>query len=209
MTYKLNSNKMKKIFVILILTFSYFKVLSQMQTSFLEPVASPQASVSQNVGMTNISMNYSSPGIKGRKIFGDLVPYNEIWRAGANGPTTIKFSTSVKINGETLRAGDYSIAMVPSEKGMWKIDFNKAGKYPFAYMKDGEIDMEAYNDDLALSIEIEPKYRETNVERLKYIIDANDNKVANVLMIWSNLTISFKVDTTPNEHIEKFKKRLN
>ena len=95
-----------------------------MQTNFLEPVASPQASVSQNVGMTKIEIYYSSPRVKGRTIFGDLVPYDKLWRAGANGPTSVVFSTSVKIGGEVLRAGKYSIAMTPSEKGNWKIDFN-------------------------------------------------------------------------------------
>ena len=59
---------------------------AQTAREYLSPVASPQASVSQNVGMTNITIKYSSPGVKGRTIFGDLVPYNELWRAGANSP---------------------------------------------------------------------------------------------------------------------------
>ena len=88
---------MKKI--ILIFTISLIKIDVSAQTAreYLSPVASPQASVSQNVGMTKISINYSSPGVKGRKIFGDLVPYDNLWRAGANSPTTIEFSTDIKI----------------------------------------------------------------------------------------------------------------
>ena len=85
---------MKKISILFILIFFYSNVYSQMQTNFLEPVASPQASASQNVGMTKIEIYYSSPGVKGRSIFGDLVPYGKLWRAGANGPTSIVFSTS-------------------------------------------------------------------------------------------------------------------
>tara|TARA_B100001175_G_scaffold45241_1_gene34459 strand:+ start:128 stop:670 length:543 start_codon:yes stop_codon:yes gene_type:complete len=179
-----------------------------MQTNFLEPVASPQASVSQNVGMTKIEIYYSSPRVKGRTIFGDLVPYDKLWRAGANGPTSVVFSTSVKIGGEVLRAGKYSIAMTPSEKGNWKIDFNKAVKYPYAYMKDGKMDMESYNNDLALSIDVEPTLWDNNIERLFYRIDANDNKVANVIMLWSNVIVGFQVDTMPEDHIERFNKRL-
>ena len=78
-------------FIISLLTINAY---SQTTREYLAPVASPQALVSQNVGMTKISMYYSSPGVKGRKIFGDLVPYDEVWRAGANSPTTIVFSTS-------------------------------------------------------------------------------------------------------------------
>ena len=179
-----------------------------MQTNFLEPVASPQASASQNVGMTKIEIYYSSPGVKGRSIFGELVPYDKLWRAGANGPTSIVFSTSVKIGGEILRAGKYSIAMTPSEKGKWKIDFNKEVKYPYAYMKDGKMDMESYNNDLALSIDVEPTTWDNNIERLFYRIDANDKKIANVIMLWSNVIVGFQVDTMPEEHIERFNKRL-
>ena len=65
--------------------------------------------------------------------------------------------------------------MTPSEKGMWKIDFNKAVKYPFAYMKDCKMDMERYNNDLALSIDVEAFLWDNVVERLFYRIDANDN----------------------------------
>ena len=98
--------------------------------------------------------------------------------------------------------------MTPSEKGMWKIDFNKAVKYPFAYMKDGKMDMESYNNDLALSIDVEAFLWDNVVERLFYRIDANDNKVANVVMLWSNVIVGFEVDTMPDEHIERFNKRL-
>jgi len=199
---------MKKISILFILIFFNSSVYSQMQTNFLEPVASPQASVSQNVGMTKIEIYYSSPRVKGRTIFGDLVPYDKLWRAGANGPTSVVFSTSVKIGGEVLRAGKYSIAMTPSEKGNWKIDFNKAVKYPYAYMKDGKMDMESYNNDLALSIDVEPTLWDNNIERLFYRIDANDNKIANVIMLWSNVIVGFQVDTMPEEHIERFNKRL-
>ena len=158
--------------------------------------------------MTKISMYYSSPGVKGRKIFGDLVPYDEIWRAGANSPTTIVFSTDVMIGDKKLRAGKYSIAMTPRASGKWTVDFNSAVKYPYAYFKDGKMDMEAYKKDLAHSVDVEPFYWETSIERLSYRIDANDNKVANVSMIWSNAIVSFQVNTMPEEHLKAFAKTL-
>jgi len=183
---------------------------SQRATSYLSPVYSPQASVSQNVGMTNISINYSSPGVKGRQVFGGLVPYNELWRAGANSPTIIKFSTSVIVGEKTLTAGEYAIAVTPRKKGDWTIDLNSAGKYPFAYMSGGILDKEAYNKDLAVSVDVKPEYwdNDTIVERLKYIIGANDNKKAIVSLLWGDVIVRFEVDTMPEKHLENFTKTL-
>lgn len=201
-------NYMKNILTILILFLLVTGINAQTAREYLSPVASPQASVSQNVGMTNITIKYSSPGVKGRTIFGDLVPYNELWRAGANSPTIIEFSTDVKIGEKTIRAGKYAIAMIPRENGNWTIDFNKAAKYPFAYRKDGKIDMDAYNADLAHSEVTEVIIWDSSIERLTYFIDANDNKIANVNMLWDNVIVSFEVNTMPEEHLKRFAKTL-
>ena len=201
-------NYMKNILTIIILFFLVTGINAQTAREYLSPVASPQASVSQNVGMTNITIKYSSPGVKGRTIFGDLVPYNELWRAGANSPTIIEFSTDVKIGEKTIRAGKYAIAMIPRENGNWTIDFNKAAKYPFAYRKDGKIDMDAYNADLAHSEVTEVIIWDSSIERLTYFIDANDNKIANVNMLWDNVIVSFEVNTMPEEHLKRFAKTL-
>ena len=201
---------MKNITLTTLLLLITITAFSQSATTYFSPVASPQGTVIQNVGMTKISINYSSPGVKGREIFGELVPYDQIWRAGANSPTKITFSTSVKIGDKILRAGEYSIAVTPRSEGEWTVDFNSAGKYPFAYMTDGKIDMEAYNKDLAQSINVQPRlFSEDNFERLSYSINANDNKVAKVFMIWSNASVEFQVDTMPEKHLENFAKTLN
>ena len=205
---KIKHNIMKSTYKLLILLFFSYSLNAQTAREYLSPVASPQASVSQNVGMTNLSIKYSSPGVKGRTIFGDLVPYNELWRAGANSPTIIKFSTDVKIGEKTIRAGDYAIAMTPRKAGKWTVDLNKEGKYPFAYRKDGKIDMDAYNADLAHSFDVEVVTWDNSIERLTYFIDANDNKVANVNMLWDNIIISFQVNTMPEEFLKKFAKTL-
>ena len=201
---------MKNITLTTLLFFISITAFSQTASTYLSPVASPQASVSQNVGMTNISINYSSPGVKGRKVFGGLVPYNQLWRAGANSPTRIKFSTSVIVGEKTLSAGEYAIAVTPRAENKWTIDLNSAGKYPFAYMNGGKLDREAYNKDLAVSIDVDAEYwdNDTSIERLKYIIDANDNKKANITLLWDNVMIRFQVDTMPEKHLEKFAKTL-
>ena len=194
----------------LLLLFISLTSFSQNAVSYLSPVSSPQAVVSQNVGMTNITINYSSPGLKGRKVFGNLVPYNQLWRAGANSPTIIKFSTNVIVGDKTLRAGEYAIAVIPTENGKWTIDLNSAGKYPFSYMSEGKLDQEAYNKDLAIGIEVSPEYwgNDTVIERLKYIIDANDNKTAIITLLWEDVLVRFEVDTMTEKHLKNFSNTL-
>jgi hypothetical protein len=80
------------------------------------PSASPTATVKQRVGLTDIEIIYSRPGMKGRQIFGGLVPYGEVWRTGANASTRISFSTAVKLNGAEIPAGKYALYTIPGEK---------------------------------------------------------------------------------------------
>ena len=114
----------------------------------------------------------------------------------------------LKIGEKTIRAGDYAIAMTPRKNGKWTVDLNKEGKYPFAYRKDGKIDMEAYTADLAHTFDTDAVIWDSSIERLTYFIDANDNKVANVNMLWDNVIISFQVNTMPEEFLKKFAKTL-
>lgn len=88
-----------------------------------ESRASPNARVAQTIGTTQVSMHYSRPGVKGREIFGGLVPWGEVWRAGANEPTTITFSDDVQVEGQSLEAGTYNIFIRPSESGPWDVIF--------------------------------------------------------------------------------------
>lgn len=88
------------------------------------PRPSPKASLTQTVGITDITVTYSRPGVKGRVIWGDLVPYNKVWRTGANEATVISFSDDVLIQGQKLAAGKYSLHTIPST-AEWTIIFNK------------------------------------------------------------------------------------
>jgi hypothetical protein len=88
------------------------------------PQASPPATVKQQVGVTDIEVNYNRPGVKGRKIFGGLVPYGEIWRTGANSATKISFSTDVKIGDTAVPAGTYELFTIPGEKE-WTVIVHK------------------------------------------------------------------------------------
>lgn len=88
------------------------------------PQPSPGQTLRQDFGISSVELIYSRPGMKGRKIFGDLVPWGKVWRTGANSATRIKFSDDVTIGGQALKAGEYAIYTVPNEKE-WEIIINK------------------------------------------------------------------------------------
>ena len=87
------------------------------------PAPSPSATLSQRVGLTDFTIEYSRPGVKGRDIFGALIPYNEVWRTGANKATSIEFSATVSFDGKKVKAGKYSIFTIPAE-GEWTFILN-------------------------------------------------------------------------------------
>jgi hypothetical protein len=91
------------------------------------PRPSPNAEVEVDIGVTEVEVSYSSPGVKGRKIFGGLVPWGELWRTGANAPTTISFSHDVKVGGAAVPAGTYSLFTIPGDKE-WTVILNKNDK---------------------------------------------------------------------------------
>jgi len=169
------------------------------------PAPSPAATVSANVGFTKISIDYSAPAVKGRKIFGDLEKYGVTWRAGANGPTVIEFSTPVSVGGKNLNAGKYSLFITPMESGDWTVHLNAMGKSVFDFMADGKIDEAALAKADAIAIKVKPMSTHMNHERLLYFISAEDNKVANVYFAWGDTMFTFPVDTQVDQKMEGFK----
>jgi hypothetical protein len=87
------------------------------------PAPSPKARVEQRVGITDLSVDYSSPGVKARKIWGDLVPYDKVWRAGANAPTKLTVSRDFTFGGTAVKAGSYSVFVTPGKK-TWTVALN-------------------------------------------------------------------------------------
>jgi len=88
------------------------------------PAPSPTQTIKQDFGLSAIELIYSRPAMKGRKIFGDLVPWNKVWRTGANNATRLKFTDDVMIGGKALKAGEYALYTVPGDKE-WEIIINK------------------------------------------------------------------------------------
>lgn len=92
--------------------------------SLTTPQPSPTQTVKQNFGVGSIELSYSRPGMKGRKIMGDLVPFNKVWRTGANAATTITFSDDVTIGGKEVKAGKYGLLTIPAAN-KWTIIISK------------------------------------------------------------------------------------
>ena len=146
---------------------------------------SPKATIKQTIGFTNITIEYSRPGVKGRTIWGNLVPYNAVWRAGANEATKITFSTDVKIDGKKLKAGSYSFFAIPTTK-TWALIFNKVADQWGAF---------EYNDvEDALRIEVTPMQNNCWQEWLAFTINKSSDKKAVVTLEWEKLKVPFNVE---------------
>ncbi|MET6990909.1 DUF2911 domain-containing protein [Sediminicola arcticus] len=109
---------MKKLILLLLAVVATYSVQAQIET----PAPSPAAKVWQTVGMTDVTLEYSRPSMRGRTIFGDLVPYDMLWRTGANARTLITFSTDVMVDGQALKAGTYAIFTKPGAS-TWEVFF--------------------------------------------------------------------------------------
>ncbi len=197
--------KNNKIFLAAFALILFFSVSTLSFAQLQAPAPSPSAYVSQNVGFTKISIDYSSPAVKGRKVFGELEKYGVTWRAGANGPTIIEFSTGVSIAGKNIGAGKYSLFITPQASGDWTIHLNGKANAVFAYMKDGGIDEEAMAKDDAVAIKVTPMAAPETFERLAYFISAGNNKVATVSFMWADVMLLFEVDTQVDQKMEQFK----
>lgn len=112
-----------------------------------EPRVSPNAAVSQTIGTTNIDVTYGRPSVNDRVVFGELVPWNAVWRTGANEATTITFSDDVMIEGEMLEAGTYGLFSLPTEDG-WEIIFNNPDQW-------GAFDYDETQDVLRVNVDAE------------------------------------------------------
>ncbi len=153
------------------------------------PRESPKAGVSYQIGLTDIAVTYASPAVKGREIWGELVPYNAVWRAGANEATTIEFSTDVNMEGENLPAGKYAFFLIPHEGDQaWTAIFNKISDQWGAFSYDANHD--------ALRVDVKPTFNNGVQERLMYSIHDHDTDKGYIKFAWGDvrLYLRFKVD---------------
>jgi len=149
------------------------------------PRPSPFAKVSQDVGLTTITVDYSSPGVKGRKIWGNVVPFDKMWRTGANQATKITFSKDVTFVDQPVPAGTYALFTIPGKNGEWTIILNKNADQPgtgTAYKQE--------LDQTRVKLYVRPApFR----ERLAFLVtDFSDDK-ASLEMEWDRLRLSIPI----------------
>ena len=133
--------------------------LAPQSRALMEPKPSPAATATGKIGTTEVTVNYSSPAVKGRPIWGGLVPYGQVWRAGANEATTVEFSKAVMVEGKALPAGKYGFFVLPTEK-QWTVIFNKVPNQWGAFKYDQKQD--------ALRVMVTPRKAAAMAERLAY-----------------------------------------
>jgi hypothetical protein len=148
------------------------------------PVPSPPCTLKQRVGLTDIEIVYSRPGVKGRTIFGGLVPYDKVWRTGANEATHVTFSTPVKLNDADIPAGTYALFTIPGEKE-WTIILNKAARQWGAFRYDEKADL--------VRVKATPVKLAEPVET--FTIDINDirDDSATLNLIWDKTRVPVKL----------------
>jgi hypothetical protein len=159
------------------------------QTVLTLPEASQKASVAQRLGITDITINYHRPLVNGRKVWGALVPYGQVWRAGANENTTIAFGDAVSVEGKPLAKGVYGLHMIPGTDA-WTVIFsrNSTSWGSFSYKQEED----------ALRVEVKPQPSEMH-EALAYDFDDVHPDSAAVTMRWEKLAVPFRVSVNEKE----------
>lgn len=166
------------------ITFAAFALLLSVSTVSAQDapaqLPSPASSTTQQLKKAKVSINYGSPSVKGRKIWGELVPFGQVWRTGANEATTFEVDKDVKVQGQLLKAGKYALFTIPGESE-WTIIFNKTAKQWGAYKYDQKED--------ALRVTAKPKKAAAFSEKMTFAI----SKKGVVSLNWENLQVNFKV----------------
>ncbi|MBK8727656.1 MAG: DUF2911 domain-containing protein [Holophagaceae bacterium] len=148
------------------------------------PQASPRAQLSQKVGLTDITVTYARPAVNGRKVWGGLVPFGQVWRAGANENTVVTFSTPVRVGGTELPAGSYGLHMLPTAKE-WTVIFSREAQAWGSFSYDPKED--------AARVGVVPVVAETT-NRLAYTFDDPAENGVVLSLRWENLRVPVKLE---------------
>ena len=197
MPYKNSNHKIQNRLLIFI---TLFFITYALKAQITHPKASPPSKVEQEVGLSKITIDYSRPSVKGRKIFGDLVPYGRIWRVGANASTKITIDSEATINGNTLKEGTYAIYAFP-EVGEWEIVFHSN----IDHWGDGRKAYDSKED--AFRIKVRPEEIPYLQENFLISFDDVTHDSVTMQLLWEhtkiNIPISFDTDELMQEEILK------
>lgn len=186
---------MKKLVLFVFAVTLLFSVDAQIET----PQPSPFTKIEQKVGLTDVTLEYSRPSMKGRKIFGDLVPYGKMWRTGANKNTMVTFSDDVVVDGTTLKAGSYAIFVTPGESS-WDVIF-------YSDIQNWGTPREWDDSKVAAKTTVNTYEMPMAVETWTISIDDLKSNSAQIGFIWENTYVGVKVkvptDAKVSASIEK------
>lgn len=143
-------------------------------------IPSPRKEMRAKMGDQTLTINYGSPSVKGRAVWGGLVNYDKIWRTGANEATTIETSADLSIEGKKLAAGKYGLFTIPAKDGKWTVVFNSTSEQWGAYDYDKSKDV--------LRVKVMATETETVVEAMEFALENN-----NIVLKWDKLTLPIKV----------------
>lgn len=183
---------MKQLLTIILIGFST-SIFSQEKVSFLTPPPSPEASFTQQLVNGEITIAYSRPLARGRKIFGGLVPFDSIWRTGASGATTIQLSEEIMIDTKTIKAGKYSLFTIPGEKE-WTIIINADTALHGAFGYDSKKDIHRFK---LQSVKLE-KFQEAFTMDLNEIARNGDGFLS---LSWENTLVKIPLKSQVDEKV--------
>jgi hypothetical protein len=175
------NNKLLTLSFLLVLAFTTTATFAQADKS---QRPSPPATATGKIGDATITINYSSPAVKGRKIWGELVPYGKAWRAGANEATTFETDKPITVEGKSLPAGKYSLFAVPGEKE-WQFIFNSdTGQW--GIKRSGEANFDPAKN--VLTVSAKPVALSNMSERLQYDVTGSG-----FVLKWENLQVPVSI----------------
>jgi hypothetical protein len=178
------TNKLLSLIAALSLALLMVLPVAAQERSNDSPKASPNAAVSQTIGTTEVSLTYGRPSVNEREIFGGLVPYDEVWRTGANESTAITFSDDVMIEGEMVEAGTYSLYTLPGEDE-WTIIFNDKLSWGTQYDMSQDV----------LRVQTEPQESYFIEEMMIYFSDLTDTS-GEMMIHWADTRVGVTIETT-------------
>ena len=161
-------------------------LMAQEKPALAFPAPSPAATVTQRVGLTDIEIKYSRPSAKGRVIFGGLVPWGQTWRTGANAATTITVSTDIKLNGQAVPAGTYSLFTIPDQKE-WTVILNTNPEQFGTYGYDASTDL--------LRLKAKPVALAEPLETFRIAIDEIRGSSATLTLAWEKTLVPLQIET--------------
>lgn len=173
-----------------LLTAVLFTDAQQLQT----PQPSTTTTVKQNFGLGSIELSYSRPNMKGRKVFGDLVPFDKVWRTGANNATTLTFSDDVTIGGTSVKAGKYGLLTIPGATE-WTIIISKQTDVtsPAAYKQDMDV----------VRLKAKPMEMPWNIETFSIMFNNVKDNSIDVFMMWEKTAVNFTITTDVDGKVMK------